>query len=128
MESTLSQSLSVDEYKYMYRKIANKVRYYAKLESSKGQLTANQQSKYTKLLEEFDKIKSLRPETMKNKKYNSYEEYLKANKEHAKQRYRRIKDTNEHKQYQKEYYQSHYVHKRKLKVNDNNEEEQSSSE
>ena len=110
------QSLTADEYKKLYKALADKVRYYAKLESSKGQLTANQQSKYTKLREEIDKIKSLRPESMKKKKYNTYEEYLEANKEHAKQRYQRVKDTPEHKRYQKEYYQSHYVHKRPTKT------------
>ena len=121
-------SISPEEYKYRYQTLQTKLRYYTKLESSKGQLTPKQQAKYTELINQLNELESNKPDDLPTrKKYSTYEEYLQANKEHAKQRYHRVKDTTEHKQYQKEYYQSHYVHKRKPKIN-NEEEEQSSSE
>lgn len=107
--------LSIEDYKYRYRILQTKIRYYTNLESSKGQLTPKQQAKYIELTEELNELESNKPDDLPSKKkYNTYEEYLEANKEHAKQRYQRLKDDEEFKQKLKE-----YRNKRKLK----NEEE-----
>ena len=118
------QYLSIDEYKYRYRILQTKIRYYTKIESSKGSLTPKQQSKYIELTNQLNELESNKPDDLPtNKKYNSYEEYLQANKEHSKQRYQRVKNDEDFKRKLKEYYQSHYTHKRKTKIN--NEEEES---
>ena len=109
--------LSIEDYKYRYRILQTKIRYYTNLESSKGQLTPKQQAKYTKLTEELNELESNKPDDLPpKKKYNTYEEYLEANKEHAKQRYQRLKDDEEFKRKQKEYYKSHYVYKRPTRI------------
>ena len=117
MSSTVSQTLSVEDYKYRYRILQTKIRYYTNLESSKGQLTPKQQAKYAELTNQLNELESNKPDGLPTKKkYNSYEEYLEANKEHAKQRYQRLKDDEDFKRKQKEYYKAHYVHKRPAKT------------
>lgn len=109
--------LSIEDYKYRYRTLQNKIRYYTNLESSKGELTSKQQAKYNELIKQLNELKSNIPnELPSKKKYHSYDEYLEANKEHAKQRYQRLKDDEEFKKKQKEYYKSHYVYKRPTRV------------
>ena len=112
----MPSTFTVEEYKNRYQSLQSKIRYYTKLEKSKGQLTPKQQAKYTELTNQLNELESNRPDELPpKKKYNSYEEYLEANKERSRERYRRIKDNDEYKQYLKEYHKTHYVHKRKPK-------------
>ena len=110
-------SISPEEYKYRYQTLQTKLRYYTKLESSKGQLTPKQQAKYTELINQLNELESNKPDDLPTrKKYSTYEEYLQANKEHAKQRYQRLKDNDDFKRKQQEYRKSHYIYKRPKKI------------
>ena len=103
-----------------YRKVCNMLRYYDNLLKTNGELTPKQQSKKELLQSKYDELYPSIPH--KERKYASYEEYLKANKENSKQRYQRLKEQPEFKEKLREASKKYYeAHKRKSSDDDDKE-------
>ena len=72
-----------------YKTIKNKLRYYERMINNNIQLTSKQEMKYNEYKQQLENI-DYTPRAKLN-----YEEYKRVNKEHAKQRYQRIKANKE---------------------------------
>ena len=99
-----------------YYRVSKNIAYYRRLLNGKGTLTPTQQRRFDEL---SAKLEELKP-TTRRRKYATTEEYLEANRQNAKQRYQRIKDTEEFKASHRAYSKKYYEKKKALKSEESN--------